>query len=62
MKSEKKKEAKRHKSADKADTETLVGPSIASSSVTKGPMTKEEWETQQSVTRRVFDPDTGRTR
>ena len=26
------------------------------------PMTKEEWEKQQSVTRRMFDPDTGRTR
>ncbi|XP_064612972.1 ADP-ribosylation factor-like protein 6-interacting protein 4 isoform X2 [Liolophura sinensis] len=26
------------------------------------PMTKEEWEKEQSVVRRVFDPDTGRTR
>ncbi|KAI8507491.1 ADP-ribosylation factor-like protein 6-interacting protein 4 [Branchiostoma belcheri] len=26
------------------------------------PMTKEEWEKQQSVVRRVFDPDTGRNR
>ena len=28
----------------------------------KGPMTKEEWEKQQSVVRKVFDPDTGRHR
>lgn len=28
----------------------------------KAPMTKEEWEKQQSVIRRVFDADTGRTR
>lgn len=26
------------------------------------PMTKEEWEKQQSVVRRVYDPETGRTR
>ena len=26
------------------------------------PMTKEEWEKQQSVIRRVYDPDTGRSR
>lgn len=26
------------------------------------PMTKEEWEKQQSVVRRVLDPETGRTR
>eukprot|EP00058_Branchiostoma_floridae_P020252 XP_002605742.1 hypothetical protein BRAFLDRAFT_218534 [Branchiostoma floridae] len=26
------------------------------------PMTKEEWDKQQSVVRRVFDPDTGRNR
>ena len=25
-------------------------------------MTKEEWEKQQSVVRKVFDPDTGRHR
>ena len=25
-------------------------------------MTKEEWEKQQSVVRRVYDPDTGRHR
>ncbi|ELU10856.1 hypothetical protein CAPTEDRAFT_101154, partial [Capitella teleta] len=28
----------------------------------KAPMTREEWEKQQSVIRRVYDPDTGRTR
>ena len=28
----------------------------------RGPMTKEEYERQQSVVRRVFDPDTGRHR
>lgn len=26
------------------------------------PMTKEEWEKQQSVVRRVYDPETGRNR
>ncbi|KAL3856247.1 hypothetical protein ACJMK2_011023 [Sinanodonta woodiana] len=26
------------------------------------PMTKEEWEKQQSVVRKVYDPETGRTR
>ena len=26
------------------------------------PMTKEEWEKQQSVIRRVYDPETGRNR
>ncbi|XP_023699093.1 ADP-ribosylation factor-like protein 6-interacting protein 4 isoform X2 [Paramormyrops kingsleyae] len=29
---------------------------------TKRPLTKEEWEAQQSVIRRVVDPETGRTR
>ncbi|CAI7995698.1 ADP-ribosylation factor-like protein 6-interacting protein 4 [Geodia barretti] len=28
----------------------------------RGPMTKEEWERQQSIVRRVYDPDTGRHR
>lgn len=28
----------------------------------RGPMTKEEWEKQQSIVRRVYDPDTGRHR
>lgn len=28
----------------------------------RGPMTKEEYERQQSVVRRVYDPDTGRHR
>jgi hypothetical protein len=28
----------------------------------KKPMTKEEWERQQSEVKRVFDPDTGRMR
>ncbi|GAB1597753.1 ADP-ribosylation factor-like protein 6-interacting protein 4 [Argonauta hians] len=37
---------------------TLLGPSPR---VLK-PMTKEEWEKQQSVIRRVFDPTTGRNR
>jgi hypothetical protein len=26
------------------------------------PMTKEEWEKQQSIVRRVYDPETGRNR
>ncbi|KAG9333201.1 hypothetical protein JZ751_012982 [Albula glossodonta] len=29
---------------------------------TKRPMTKEQWEAQQSIIRRVVDPETGRTR
>lgn len=46
----------------------IVGPVISHSSETeassraKGPMTKEMWEKEQSVVRRVFDVDTGRTR
>ena len=29
---------------------------------TMKPMTKEEWEKQQSIVRRVYDEDTGRNR
>ena len=29
---------------------------------TKRPLTKEQWEAQQSVIRRVVDPETGHTR
>ena len=32
------------------------------SAAARRPMTKEEWEKQQSVIRHVYDPETGRTR
>lgn len=37
-------------------------PESSTSTARKGPMTKEEYEKQQNVTRRVMDPDTGRMR
>lgn len=39
-----------------------IKPESPPSKATRGPMTKEEWEKQQSVVRRVYDPETGRTR
>ncbi len=37
-------------------------PGSSCPSKPRGPMTREEYEKQQSVVRRVFDPDTGRHR
>jgi len=52
----------RSKAAKSSESET-VGPVLpTTSAVSKGPMTKEMWEKQQSEVRRVFDPDTGRHR
>lgn len=52
-----------------SDTETAtVGPAIEKAEIPQTktrsmvPMTKEEYEKQQSILRRVFDPDTGRNR
>lgn len=39
-----------------------MGPSVEDARKAMAPMTKEEWEKQQSVIRRVYDPETGRNR
>ncbi|XP_022336594.2 uncharacterized protein LOC111132936 [Crassostrea virginica] len=52
------KEISVNKSTKKATSAGTSGPEPR---VMK-PMTKEEWEKQQSVVRRVYDPETGRTR
>ena len=64
----KSKKSSKYKESDSED-DRAVGPAVSkssdkksASSGTKGPMTKEMWEKQQSVVRRVYDPDTGRTR
>ena len=51
------------KAAKKAKKEKAK-PSAEEQEVRKSlkPMTKEEWDKQQSVIRKVYDPDTGRTR
>ncbi|XP_055343535.1 ADP-ribosylation factor-like protein 6-interacting protein 4 [Paramacrobiotus metropolitanus] len=47
----------------KTDAASLAPVEDASVSVRpRGPMTKEQWDAQQSVIRRVYDPDTGRQR
>lgn len=63
----KKLKKKAHRDFD--DNESQVGPSLSGvsdpttkSAQSKRPMTKEEWEKQQSEVKRVFDPDTGRMR
>ena len=38
---------------------SAAAPSAAAA---RRPMTKEEWEKQQSVIRHVYDPESGRTR
>ena len=47
---------------DKNYSPTASSDVAESNTKIKAPMTKEEWEKQQSVLRRVYDPDTGRTR
>lgn len=42
-----------------------IGPStamLAAASRARAPLTKEEWEKQQSILTRIIDPDTGRQR
>ncbi|KAK3083950.1 hypothetical protein FSP39_005916 [Pinctada imbricata] len=41
-----------------SDSQLAAGPSPRAMK----PMTKEEWEKQQSIVRRVYDPETGRKR
>ncbi|KAG1681849.1 ADP-ribosylation factor-like protein 6-interacting protein 4 [Nymphon striatum] len=73
-KDKKSKRSKKHKSKEVKE-ESVIGPIVPAScseiesscpppkkSKTMIPMTKEEWEKQQSVVRRVYDPDTGRNR
>merc|ERR1712183_138682 len=55
---EKKKDKKK---SDKKDKEVLNDDIIADRK-RMVPMTKEEWEKQQSVVKRVYDEDTGRIR
>lgn len=68
---DKKKSKKKSKHKDSHSEEETVGPVMNSVSGTaatgvesqaKGPMTKEMWEKQQNVVRRVYDTDTGRSR
>lgn len=68
-KKKKNKSLKKKKSAQKEELKVKKlnkKPSDASGSApvprVMKPMTKEEWEKQQSVVRRVLDPETGRTR
>lgn len=51
------------KLAKKAKKKAL-GPTLEEVETRKSlkPMTKEDWDKQQSVIRKVYDPDTGRTR
>ena len=61
-----KKQAKKEKkeAAKKAEKSRKVSLSEQQNEDSKRrtPMTKEEWEKQQSVIRKVYDPDTGRHR
>lgn len=43
---------------------SMIGPSVdlMTSQATMTPMTREEWEKQEGVVRRVYDPETGRSR
>ncbi|CAG0918246.1 unnamed protein product [Notodromas monacha] len=52
------------KKEDEEDDETVIGPQLPAEPPRPPlkPMTKEEWEAQQSVVRRVHDPETGRDR
>ncbi|XP_006815809.1 uncharacterized protein LOC100366753 [Saccoglossus kowalevskii] len=66
-KSKKKKSKQLMKQSDKAATPGAAesNPLQVSANTERkamAPMTKEEWEKQQSVVKRVFDPATGRTR
>lgn len=75
-KKKEKKRKKKHKRKKDEESQSVIGPvlpasgceienSLPSSSnktMDMVPMTKEEWEKQQSVVRRVYDPDTGRNR
>ena len=40
----------------------LTEPAASSTALAMRPMTQAEWEAQQSVVRRVYDEETGRTR
>jgi len=69
LKRERKKEKKRKKKEkkEKEEKETkrsknAADPSINGDIKKMVPMTKEEWDKKQSVVRRVYDEDTGRTR
>merc|ERR1711915_75773 len=60
-KQEKKEKSSKEKKAMKKDTDELTNEEIQKQK-RLAPMSKEEWEKQQSVVRRVFDEDTGRMR
>lgn len=70
MKKEMKKEKKRKKKREKRDKEDkeinklkdTKSPSVNGATKKMAPMTKEEWDKKQSVVRRVYDEDTGRSR
>lgn len=62
-----KKEKKKSKDKKRKDSpEAVVGPEVPEELLQKSknmaPMTKEEWEKQQSVVKRVYDEETGRHR
>lgn len=62
-KARKEKKSKKSKMGGKPSSTAEIGPNLAAASAaSKGPMTKEQWEKQQSEVRRAFDPDTGRMR
>merc|ERR1712012_392002 len=70
-KKKKKKDKKKKKKADKLagnmsfsehEEAAKVKNQLLEERKRRAPMTKEEWEKQQSVTRREYDEDTGRVR
>jgi len=63
VKKDKKEKKIKHKKEKKAERLEARDPDNGDISVKRfAPMSKEEWEKQQSIVRRVFDEDTGRMR
>jgi len=61
-KKRKKKEKKEKEEKETKRSKKSAGPLSNGDGKKMVPMTKEEWEKKQSVVRRVYDEDTGRTR
>ncbi|XP_065843611.1 ADP-ribosylation factor-like protein 6-interacting protein 4 [Oscarella lobularis] len=60
-KKEKKKKKKEKKKKKRIEKHAEAHP-IEPTKTPRGPMTKEQWEKEESVIRRVYDPETGRNR
>lgn len=55
-------EKSKAKSSKSKESDFNIPVSLMEKSKTMAPMTKEQWEKQQSVVRRVYDETTGRSR